>query len=320
MELSEKIVALRKAKGWSQEELAEQLDVSRQSVSKWELGTAIPDPARLMHMSELLGVSTDYLLKNTTEDEATLLQQTAPGCRIVTIKEAETYLTLYQRVSQPMATAIAMLVLSPVALFVLAGLSGYQLLSEQVASVLGLTILLLVVAIAVAVLINYGLPLQRYAFLDTDPVSVQEGALQLARQRKQDGEEKQRKAVVTGVTLCILSPIPLILAALLEQEGLLMFTLALLLAMVAAGVYPMLRTGFCYGCASKLLQEGDYTQENKRKTRRVGWFPPVWWCTCTAVYLAFSFYTNRWDITWIVWPVGALLFVGIWSMLRGAIK
>lgn len=38
MELSEKIVALRKAKGWSQEELAEQLDVSRQSVSKWELG------------------------------------------------------------------------------------------------------------------------------------------------------------------------------------------------------------------------------------------------------------------------------------------
>ena len=63
MILSEKIVMLRKKYGWSQEELAERLDISRQSVSKWESGASIPDLERIVSMSQLFGVTTDYLLK-----------------------------------------------------------------------------------------------------------------------------------------------------------------------------------------------------------------------------------------------------------------
>lgn len=64
MTLADKILKLRKEKGLSQEAFAEQLGVSRQSVSKWESGTAIPDTEKILAMSELFGVSTDYLLKN----------------------------------------------------------------------------------------------------------------------------------------------------------------------------------------------------------------------------------------------------------------
>ena len=63
MILAEKIALLRKQCGWSQEGLAEQLGVSRQSVSKWELGSSIPDLDKIIRMSELFGVTTDYLLK-----------------------------------------------------------------------------------------------------------------------------------------------------------------------------------------------------------------------------------------------------------------
>ena len=63
MTLSEKILMLRKQKGWSQEELAEQLGVSRQSVSKWESGTSLPDLNRILDLSRLFSVSTDFLLK-----------------------------------------------------------------------------------------------------------------------------------------------------------------------------------------------------------------------------------------------------------------
>ena len=63
MKLGDKIVALRKARGMSQEQLAQHLEVSRQSVSKWELNEAIPDLNRVVAMSELFGVTTDYLLK-----------------------------------------------------------------------------------------------------------------------------------------------------------------------------------------------------------------------------------------------------------------
>ena len=64
MRLSEKIMDLRKRSGWSQEELAERLGISRQSVSKWETGESIPDIDKIIRMSELWNVSTDYLLKD----------------------------------------------------------------------------------------------------------------------------------------------------------------------------------------------------------------------------------------------------------------
>ena len=60
--LSDKIMELRKRNGMSQEALAEKLDVSRQSVSKWETGESVPDLDRIIKLSEIFGVSTDYLL------------------------------------------------------------------------------------------------------------------------------------------------------------------------------------------------------------------------------------------------------------------
>ena len=63
MRLSQNIAGLRHAAGWSQEELAARLDVTRQSVSKWESGQSVPDAERLVKLSELFGVSVDFLLK-----------------------------------------------------------------------------------------------------------------------------------------------------------------------------------------------------------------------------------------------------------------
>lgn len=67
MTLGEKIQQLRKASGLSQDQLAEQLDVSRQSISKWELNDAMPDAKRLVRLSELFNVSIDELLKDNQE-------------------------------------------------------------------------------------------------------------------------------------------------------------------------------------------------------------------------------------------------------------
>ena len=62
MILAEKIIDLRKKNGWSQEELAEKMEVSRQSISKWEGAQSVPDMGRIVRLSEVFGVSTDYLL------------------------------------------------------------------------------------------------------------------------------------------------------------------------------------------------------------------------------------------------------------------
>ena len=64
MILADKIIRLRKKNGWSQEELADKLQVSRQAVSKWEGAQTIPDIERILAMSRLFGVTVDYLLKD----------------------------------------------------------------------------------------------------------------------------------------------------------------------------------------------------------------------------------------------------------------
>lgn len=69
MDLSEKIVKLRKNNNLTQEQLAEQLNVSRQSVSKWESGQAAPDIDKIVAMGEIFHVTTDYLLKPSELDE-----------------------------------------------------------------------------------------------------------------------------------------------------------------------------------------------------------------------------------------------------------
>ena len=69
MILADKIIRLRKKKGWSQEELADKVNVSRQAVSKWEGAQTIPDLDKILQLSALFGVTTDYLLKDEIEDE-----------------------------------------------------------------------------------------------------------------------------------------------------------------------------------------------------------------------------------------------------------
>lgn len=83
MKLSEKLIALRKEKGWSQEDFAEKLDVSRQAISRWENGSAQPDAQNILRISKLFDVSADYLLNddyNSARDitaAETLMEETA---------------------------------------------------------------------------------------------------------------------------------------------------------------------------------------------------------------------------------------------------
>lgn len=72
MKLCEKLVELRRAHAMTQEELAERLDISRQAVSRWEMGSAMPDAANILQLAKLFGVTTDYLLFDDYQSDADL--------------------------------------------------------------------------------------------------------------------------------------------------------------------------------------------------------------------------------------------------------
>ena len=104
MILADKIIELRKKNGWSQEELAEMLGVSRQSVSKWEGAQSVPDMNRILKLSEVFGVSTDELLKDDLELPAerpveTVILETRqamdiPEVRNVSMEEAASFFAM----------------------------------------------------------------------------------------------------------------------------------------------------------------------------------------------------------------------------------
>ncbi len=79
MNLADKLQLLRKSKGYTQERLAEELNVSRQAVAKWETGISFPDIANLLQISDLMHVTVDYLVR---EQECSM-KMAAPGAEAV---------------------------------------------------------------------------------------------------------------------------------------------------------------------------------------------------------------------------------------------
>lgn len=84
MDFNNRLYQLRKQKGFSQEELANRLNVSRQTISKWEVGDSTPDMEKLVAMSDLFGVSLDNLVTGK-EDEPQPVAPTATKSEFATV-------------------------------------------------------------------------------------------------------------------------------------------------------------------------------------------------------------------------------------------
>lgn len=321
MILADKIMKLRKQCGWSQEELAEQLGISRQSVSKWESGVSIPDLDKIIKMSSIFHVSTDYLLKDDLEETEYLETEdsdTGEAVRSVSVEEANDYMEVSERVAGKIALGVMMCILSPVCFLFLAGLSTYGGgITEDFACGIGAVVLLIIIAAATAILISNGMMLSKYEYFEKEAISLQYGVKGIVEKKKDAYEMVWRKNIVYGVMLCIISVIPLLIAAALDL-GDFVYTVCvdILLLFVAAGTYKFVKSGMIYGCYQKLLQEGDFTAEKKAVSRKTSAIAGIYWCSITAIYLAISFYSNDWGDSWIIWPVAGVLFAVLCGIIN----
>ena len=321
MILSEKIIQQRKQLGWSQEELAGQLGVSRQSVSKWEVGAAIPDLDKILKMSELFGVSTDYLLKDDREEAEYSGSAESTGEKTVSAEEASSYLSLVAGNVKALALAIAGFIVSPVCLIQLGGLADAGKMPENYAAAAGLLVLLALVAMGTAVCINYGMKLSKFDYLEKECFSLSYGVAGIIEKRKEEFEPTFRFHLVLGVTMIILGVIPLLVTASLEMQDLVIISCVnLLLILIAGAVYGFVWTGVIQESYNSLLQLEDYNRENKRAQKILAPFDGAYWLLITAGYLAASFYTGAWNRTWIIWPVAGVLYAALSTILRGILS
>jgi transcriptional regulator with XRE-family HTH domain len=123
MILANKIIQLRKQSGWSQENLAEVLNVSRQSVSKWESGNSIPDLNKILKMAEIFGVTTDYLLKDEIESIQSETLDLDNQMVKLSMEEVNKYVEDKIQAAKVISKGVMLCVFSPIPLFLMLGLS-----------------------------------------------------------------------------------------------------------------------------------------------------------------------------------------------------
>lgn len=329
MILADKIMEQRKRNGWSQEDLAEKLGVSRQSVSKWESAQSIPDLNRILKMAELFDVTTDYLLKDEIEEKELPIQFTKSEdepqkkIRKVSMEEASEFLKVEEKNAPIVALGVSLFILSPVVLIILAGLSKGKIfgITENMAGGIGITALLLMAAVGVFILIKSNNDTKRFDYLNKEEIETEYGVIGLAKEKKKAFASKHSMYISIGVVLCILSVLPLILSGFLtDKEHIITSMVGVLLVIIAIAVNFFVRAGILHGSYEKLLQEGDYTISKKKSSIVIGRVSGIYWCVAVAVYLAWSLTTKDWQHTWIVWPVAGVLFGAFTSIVKVVTK
>lgn len=326
MILSEKITLLRKQRNWSQEDLAEQLGISRQSVSKWESGASIPDLDKILKLSSIFEVSTDYLLKEDCEKEnisgATEAETAAEEYR-VSMETANEFLELTREFAGTISFGVSLCILSPVLLILLGAVSesGKYNLSENIAGSIGGVTLFVLIGIAVAIFITQGMKYSKYDYLENEVFTADYGVTGIARKRKEEFADTFRKNIAFGVVLCILSVIPIFLLALFgENEMLAGISTSLLLIVVSVGVHQLVWACIIQGGFQRLLQEEDYTAEKKAVRKKTRLFAGIYWCVVVAIYLGISFTKNNWEISWVIYPVAGVLYAALQGVMELVMK
>ena len=326
MILAEKIVNLRKKMGWSQEELAEQLGVSRQSVSKWESEQSLPDMDKIVKMSTVFSVSTDYLLKDELsdlDDRAPQVEQEDTGLRRVTMEEASRYMEIRTNSASGIALSTLLCVASPIIMLFLIALSESPLvtISENAAVGTGLCVLILMVARGVVGFIRTSSAASDFAFLEKEPFETEYGVSSVVRKRKEEYKERYTRINTICTVMCIVSVIPLFISICFNApDFVFIMDVCFILLMVAFASYGFVLASTVMGCYNKLLEEGDYTRDEKSKSPVMAGFNAIYWLSVTALFMVFQFLIpGKWADAWKIWPIAGVLFA-VFRIIIGSIR
>lgn len=320
MILADKIIELRKRAGMSQEELAEKLDVSRQSVSKWESAQSMPDLNRILKIAEIFSVSTDMLLKDeidlnqienpTNPEVITAHDDMVPPARRVTMLEANEFIDKIKIHSVRKSLGIAVIIFSVMMPVIFEILSMGSSLAENI----GVVFMFLLIAAGVGLIIYSGMLMKPFDFLSHERIETEYGVDGIVKEKQSRYQVKHALSIVIGISMIILSPIlPIIFDAIpsdfhnLDELG-----AVFMFIFISAGVYSIVHTEIINNAYKTLLDNKEFSRE-KAKDHMLAKVMSVYWLMVTAVYLGYSFISYDWGRSWIIWPIAAVLcpIVGI---------
>jgi transcriptional regulator with XRE-family HTH domain len=156
MILADKIIRLRKQFGWSQEELAEKMNISRQSVSKWESTNSIPDINKIIMLADIFDVSTDFLLKDDIEKFDSLSEGTKLDIIQISLEQALQYVENKIKVSNLITKGVVLCLCSVTPLFFFLAMAETNQLNitRDMAAWIGVVSILIMVSVGISFFIK----------------------------------------------------------------------------------------------------------------------------------------------------------------------
>ncbi len=273
MKFSENLVKLRKEQGWSQEQLAERLEVTRQTIYKWESGQSYPEMDRLMMLSELFHCTIDDLIK--------------VGINTDTLQKKKEYDAFYNKYAKSTAIGVGLILLGVSMMFLLFGLFG------EVSYLFPVMALLLFVLVAVALFIYYGT--QEEEFKKNIPAD----ANYYDSSEKREFSKKMGLAMTISVSLIFIGIILFVSLVEFAFENP-FYPLALLMLIIAVAVYMMVYYGML---SDKLKME----PKPKKQSAIVEKLNSVIMMIATVVFLLLGFLQGAWHPAWVAFPIGGIL-------------
>ena len=170
----------------------------------------------------------------------------------------------------------------------------------------------MLVAIGVAIFISTASKVKEYEFLEKEPFETAYGVTGMVRSRLAEYKDEYTRLNIIGTVLCILSVVPLFICVCLNvSDTMYAAAVCLILLLVGIGCIAFVYGGTYNGALMKLLEEGDFTRENKRRSKVMGNVTVIYWLTVTAVFLFYTFGPSgngHPQYSWIVWAIGGVLY------------
>lgn len=269
------------------------------------IGIVISEFGNLDELGDTLGIK--QVIENKTD------------ITLVTYEEAKNYIEESRAAAPKTALGVLLCIISPITLLLLIGLKelGVVGVKEELLIAAGLVVLICLVATGVLHFIRYTSKLEKYEYLKFNVFELDYKAEEMVRNIQKQDEPTYKAAVSISVVCYILSALPVIVTPLVSEiDGLSVIAVTVTLIIVALSTYNLINKSSYYEPCNVLLQQGDYSVRSKsNKTFQT--VSKVYWCVVVAVYLGYSFITNNWVMSWIIWPVAGVLFGAIKAISEG---
>lgn len=320
MILADKIIALRKKHTMTQEELADHIGVSRQSISKWEGGLSIPDIEKIIKLSNVFGVSTDFLLDDQFDVDPIQGREEINNDYLVKVEEVHEYLRSKRTYAKGIAQAVSIFFFAGAFLITFTTPLLTNRLSENTSIVIGLVGALLISTWGVVRVLSANKFASDFEEIDSKQFELEYGADGVIKKIKDQYKDTHSRMMTVGIAICILSAAPIFISLIFEGndyfESIIILSVVATVIIASFGVNLIVKTAIYWDYLNNLLKPRLEREHEVKVDKTTEAFASIYWSLITIVYLAYSFITGNWGLSWLIWPIAGLLFGAIEAIIE----